>query len=584
MPKQTTTASVLRVSALLVCLYGFAPIHAAKAWPEYPADVPSDVRKAGLPQSPDAPSLPDASEEAAFQPLKLDVPFKLNLLLPDDIPLADELIAHPQPALLEEVLPAVEQAGLPPRKAGGEGKPVGQKPSLPHPAASTPVMIDLDDAGIRAALEPMRIALRLSPAKVEGIVAAYASHNREAFWISRSGDHIRPLPGVEGVLATLASAGQDGLDERRLRHALPAIPGDVIAPDKAAAFDLAMSLAAYLYAHDARGGRLEPSRLSPLLTPVLHLPDAEALLIRLAGQPAEKVAAILRGYQPRHPGYVALRAQLASLHARADYAHGKDVQVASTQTGIPALRQDDLIADILVNMERWRWLPPDLGENHIFVNVPDYQLSVVSSGAITHQTRVIVGRAETPTPVFSDVMEHLIINPSWHVPPSILRKEFLPNLAKDPNYAARKGFEVVRNGNSISVRQPPGERNALGQIKFIFPNQHSVYLHDTPGRHLFAQESRAFSHGCVRVDAPFLLAERILAEQGGERADGLRAMVGKGERMIRINEPWFVHLAYFTLSVDAHGGIIRRKDIYGHDVRMRSALLQGSSAAMARAP
>jgi murein L,D-transpeptidase YcbB/YkuD len=186
---------------------------------------------------------------------------------------------------------------------------------------------------------------------------------------------------------------------------------------------------------------------------------------------------------------------------------------------------------------------------------------------------VIVGKTETPTPVFSDEMETVIVNPTWHVPPSILKNEFLPALAADPFYAERKGFRVIRRGNQISVQQPPGERNALGFVKFIFPNQHSVYLHDTPSRNLFGAERRTFSHGCVRVEQPFRLAEELLRQEGGGWTEPkLRGLVGKGERHIRLREMLPVHLTYFTTTVDEHGQVRQFDDIYGLNRKVKLAL------------
>ena len=154
------------------------------------------------------------------------------------------------------------------------------------------------------------------------------------------------------------------------------------------------------------------------------------------------------------------------------------------------------------------------GENRIVVNIPEYKMRVLHGDKLVHEARVIVGKPESATPIFSHKMDHVVVNPSWFVPPSILRKEFLPGLANDPSYAARRGYVVTRGKNgSISVRQPPGERNALGWIKFMFPNDHAVYLHDTPNRRLFGADKRAFSHGCVRVENPFALADEVLGPE-----------------------------------------------------------------------
>jgi murein L,D-transpeptidase YcbB/YkuD len=169
-------------------------------------------------------------------------------------------------------------------------------------------------------------------------------------------------------------------------------------------------------------------------------------------------------------------------------------------------------------------------------------------------------------------METVIVNPSWTVPPSILKKEFLPGLASDPYYAERRGFRVVRRGNTISVQQPPGERNALGYIKFIFPNSHAVYLHDTPSRNLFSKERRAFSHGCVRVDQPFRLAEEILKREGTWSEARLRGLIGKGERYINLRQHLPVHLTYFTLAFDENGRLQSFDDLYGFNRKVRAAL------------
>ncbi|MCJ2053050.1 murein L,D-transpeptidase [Methylobacterium sp. J-070] len=238
-------------------------------------------------------------------------------------------------------------------------------------------------------------------------------------------------------------------------------------------------------------------------------------------------------------------------------------------------------ADLIVNMERWRWLPGDLGADYILVNVPEYRLRAYRGGRLRDEARVIVGKPESRTPLFSGLMEYAVVNPSWYVPPSIL-KTMAPKLA---GYGGKTwgGYEVVRHGGHISLRQPPGERNALGFIKFMFPNQHAVYLHDTPNRSLFSASKRDFSHGCVRVDDPFRLADAVLPDWSEER---LKKLIGKGERTIRLPEKLPVHLAYFTAYVDDHGAYRTLPDLYGYDAPMRAALglPGGGGAAIARLP
>jgi L,D-transpeptidase YcbB len=284
----------------------------------------------------------------------------------------------------------------------------------------------------------------------------------------------------------------------------------------------------------------------------------------------------LLSYNPPHDGYQALRAKLAELRDVTGSVEEKPATQAEPRSSTPIQ-----IADVLANMERWRWLPADLGERHIFVNIPEYKMRLVDHDRVTHESRVIVGKPNTQTPVFSDVMEHIVVNPSWSIPPSILRNEVLPKLAQDPNYAARMGYQVYRSGNRISVRQPPGERNALGLVKFMFPNEHAVYLHDTPNRSLFGRDQRAFSHGCVRVDQPFQLAEFLLEAQGYDQAR-LRSLIGKGERTIKLDRPIPVHLTYFTLKQGENGTIEKIADIYGQDAPLKTALAQQQRASYAR--
>ena len=237
---------------------------------------------------------------------------------------------------------------------------------------------------------------------------------------------------------------------------------------------------------------------------------------------------------------------------------------------------------LIVNMERWRWLPGDLGADYVLVNVPEYRLRVFRGGSLRDEARVIVGKPESPTPTFSGLMEYAVVNPSWYVPPSIL-KTMLPKIAA---YGGKTwgGYEVVRRNGQVSLRQPPGEKNALGFIKFMFPNAHAVYLHDTPNRSLFSASTRAFSHGCVRVDDPFRFAGTVLPEAW--TSERLKKLIGKGERTIRLDQKLPVHLAYFTAYMDDLGQYRTLPDLYGYDGPMRAALglPGGTPAAVAKAP
>jgi murein L,D-transpeptidase YcbB/YkuD len=465
------------------------------------------------------------------------------------------------------------------------------------------------------------VSPRLPRKEREAIAAYYAETGYAPLWVKDGAW----TPAANRLIARLRAAQEDGLEP--LDYPIPAVASTKGEPlEDWAEAEVRLSATAVLYARDARGGRIEPSRLSSLVTPKLDLPGAEEVLRSMNG-PADP-GAVLAAYNPQHPGYRALKAKLAEIRQnrpgtpmvrvplgpalrvgmrdprvpliRARFGIGPaggdetsyDERVASAvaafqrEKGLPASgvltpktvaalsgpSPAQLEGDLIANMERWRWLPADLGERHIFVNIPEFRLRLFEGRDMVHQTRVVVGKTESPTPVFSDQMEYVIVNPSWTVPPSIMKKEFLPALARDPSYAARLGYEVIRRNGQISVRQPPGERNALGYVKFIFPNDHAVYLHDTPSRSLFAAERRAFSHGCVRVDQPFRLAEQVLSQQGNWSEEKLRSLVGKGERYIRLQEKLPVHLTYFTLAVDEHGQLKHFDDLYGHHAKVRAAL------------
>jgi murein L,D-transpeptidase YcbB/YkuD len=243
------------------------------------------------------------------------------------------------------------------------------------------------------------------------------------------------------------------------------------------------------------------------------------------------------------------------------------------------------ITKLIYNIERLRWLPKDLGRKYVFVNQAAYQLQIIDNGSEVWRTKVIIGKPSTQTVAFHDRMESVVFNPSWGVPPSIIRKEMLPILRRDPSYLDRLGYRVIaRNGQIVrsssvswsaydngvpySIQQPPSDDNALGEIKFVFPNSHSIYFHDTPARSLFDRSARAFSHGCVRVENPRIFAEALLglsAEEVAKRIDSGRSQSAKVKGDIK------VHITYFTAWPDQNGKIIYYDDVYGRDQQMESA-------------
>lgn len=232
------------------------------------------------------------------------------------------------------------------------------------------------------------------------------------------------------------------------------------------------------------------------------------------------------------------------------------------------------IRQMELNMERWRWLPADLGERHIVVNVPDYTMRVVEGDRSPLAMRVVVGKDQSRTPAFSDKMTYIELNPYWNIPPSILDEEILPQLASDPGYLASHDMEVVNEeGEAMRVRQRPGPANPLGQIKFMFPNQFNIYLHDTPAGHLFDRTDRTFSHGCIRIEKPLALAAHLLrGDARWNRASLVEAITSGESRTIELPRPIAVHILYWTAWVDPDGSVQLRDDIYGHDATLDAAL------------
>ena len=234
-------------------------------------------------------------------------------------------------------------------------------------------------------------------------------------------------------------------------------------------------------------------------------------------------------------------------------------------------------------MERWRWLPRELGKAHVTVNIPDFTLKVTDQGKTVWSTRIVVGKVgEQATPLLTETMKFITVNPTWNVPPSIIRNEYLPALQRDPNALARVGLKVSHNKDgTIRIFQPPGDRNALGRIRFNFPNRFLVYQHDTPNKHLFAKAQRAYSHGCMRVQHPEKYAEVLLSiTQPGESytAERIRKMYGNTERTINLKTPIPVHLTYQTAFVDDAGQLQTRPDLYGHDREVLNLMRRGRGA------
>src|SRR6185312_6006808 len=232
---------------------------------------------------------------------------------------------------------------------------------------------------------------------------------------------------------------------------------------------------------------------------------------------------------------------------------------------------------LLVNLERWRWIDHTLrGNTYVMVNVPDYSLKLVKDGQEYWKTRIVVGQPSKPTPLISPDMKFITVNPTWNVPPSIIAREYLPVLRQDPTALDRIGLKLTHNPDgTVRIYQPPGERNALGRIRFNFPNKFLVYQHDTPDKQLFSHDKRAYSHGCMRVQNPLTYAEKLLSielpNQNYSEAK-IKSMLGNNEMNIDFPKPLPVHITYQTAFVDDAGQLEFRDDVYGIDARMLKAM------------
>ena len=474
--------------------------------------------------------------------------------------------------------------------ASQETSPQGNPPIVYDPTAGAP--LSPIQSALRGAMERLVArADRPNPlgagdwrAARAAIAGFYASRFYAPVWVDADG----MTEAGRAALSQLERAGDDGLDLSAF--ALPRALKPALDPDVLAEAETIIASAVVAYAEQAMGSRAPPRRVSPLvfLTPSIADPGAALAETAAAVDPAERLA----DFNPPQKGYRELRDELKRLEAPESAegrgrvlaanldpgplldlqtwsarrpvkrAVGARVHTASASTS-DALAFGSLArrrAAILANMEMWRWEPRDMGERRVEVNVADFSVAALEGERILFQARAIVGKPQTPTLLFSSIMRYVEINPSWLVPESIIRKELLPKL----DYLSRHGYEVKTVAGRLTVRQLPGEDNALGRIAFMFPNDHAIYLHDTPTRELFDEEKRALSHGCVRVEDPLSLAEFVLGgEAGGWTADRIEAAIGGRERTVFLPRPLPIHIEYFTDFVDEFGELRERPDIYG---------------------
>ncbi len=493
-------------------------------------------------------------------------------------------------------------------------------------------------------------------------VAEFYGDRTTTIWVTVDGFSAR----AQHAMAEIAKADDWGLEARAFE--LPQLAAGEKSLAALADAEVKLGLAVLKYARHARGGRLDPLQISrnfdqkPTLrepkvvmaavaateTPGNYLRDLhpkhvqferlrQALLkARGAGsrpeQKAETVARLPDGptlkLGTRHSNVALLRQRLkVTARPGDDDVYDRDVQEAvkafQQKNGIQptgtltsrtrsALNGADAprpafgseVQRIVVNMERWRWMPEDMGAFHVWDNVPEFQSRVVKKGQTIHQTRIIVGKPETQTTLFTANMRTVVFGPEWGVPDSIKIKELQPYLrptgdsgglfgwggggGTDTRVLQRHNLRVSYNGKPVDASQvdwtqvdirrftfiqPSGPTNVLGAIKFLFPNRHDIYMHDTPQRDLFEKAVRAYSHGCIRVHNPGRLAEIILAEDKGWSAEQVRSLLARGgNNEVTLTKQIPVHITYFTAMVDDEGRLQSFGDLYGHDRRVVAAL------------
>lgn len=435
------------------------------------------------------------------------------------------------------------------------------------------------------------------------LAAFYAEAGETLLWVAPSGFSARGLSAI----AEIAKAADWGLQPTA--YVVPPAPAANATSDALAAMEIQLSMAVVKYARHARSGRFDPTQLGRNFDQKPPITNPKAVLQALAA--SNDAATVLRGMHPRHPQFELLRQALLTARAAKDSGSQEIVQDADRpadakkgrlKAATPATSAST-IQRLVVNMEKWRWMPEELGDFHIWDNIPEYRMRVQKAGATIHSESIIVGKPNTPTPMFSANMQFVIFHPTWGVPDGIKMNEIAPALRRssssyfwednsEPAILRRHNLRVSQNGrpvnpatvnwSTVDVRsfqftQPASASNVLGVVKFRFPNKHDVYMHDTPERSLFSRAEKAFSHGCMRVQNPRKLAEVILAEdRGWTSAQVGNAIAAGATQDVTLQKPTPVHVTYFTAMAEPDGTIKTFGDIYGHDNRVAS-VLEGKS-------
>jgi murein L,D-transpeptidase YcbB/YkuD len=419
-------------------------------------------------------------------------------------------------------------------------------------------------------------ALADAELRMTASVLAYARHaaTGRVAWSRVSADiyYNHPTPDAAEVLKKIAAASD----------AATALDG--FQPQHAKYKALKKALA------DARAGKVAREEPKPeKKVAVVHIPEGKILRL---GMKDERVIALRKRleisgdrnsivYDEEVRDAVKSFQVDSDLHADGNLGPNTTRALNGEQTGsVTPVKLGDPVETIVNNMDRWRWVQHDLGNIHVIVNIPDYRLTIYKDGKVYWTTRIVVGKPNLPTPLITADMKFITVNPTWNVPPSIIEKEYLPALEQDPMALERIGLKLEQGPDgTVRIWQPPGAGNALGRIRFNFPNKFLVYQHDTPDKHLFSKEKRAYSHGCMRVQDPLVYGEKLLSlVLPNERYTPakLESMFGASEININFpnNKHIPVHITYQTAFVDADGKLQLREDVYGRDARM-SAILKG---------
>ncbi len=600
---------------------------------EPPAAEPAEAAPPEVPAATTAPEHPSDTPAAAVAPAE---PASANAAVPDE-PVTTA--TTPNPAASETPAPQSATA------TGGETPPASAAapadtaaPPADNAAAPAPAPVVADaNAPIAAQLRELANGKfdRLMGGKKErpAFDAYYAAHGYAPVWISDGKLNAR----AAAAIAYLGQVDADGLDPAD--YPVPNVSASTSDPAALAEAEMRLTASVVTYAHHASTGRVHWSRISSSILYEVKAPAPADVLAAVAD--AKDVTATLAGYEPQAPNYIALKAKLADLRAgktgpgKTPIANGPAPKIGAQDERVPQLRErfglagdgttyDKALADavkkfqqehelkpsglltqqtidalngrspdrpidtVLANLERWRWMPHDLGKDYVIVNLPDFTLRVFHDGRQIWMTRIVTGKPSMATPIMSAEMKYITVNPTWNVPPSIVQHEYLPALAADPTVLARMGLRMSYNPDgSVHISQPPGDHNALGRIRFNFPNKFLVYQHDTPDKNLFALDRRAFSHGCMRVQDPVKYAEVLLGiirPGEGYTQERIRKMIASmGEQDIQFPHYLPVHLTYQTAFVDDEGRLEFREDMYGRDAAL-IAVLRGDERKIADNP